>query len=297
MHAFSIAAAAAVAPAAAASGGLNGSGATSTTPSQQPQQSPATNSSSEKSSAGADSQEGLVTAADFLAAMHHVGPSIVRSQQAELPPVDWSDIGGYPALKRRLQQAVEWPLRHAGAFERLGLSAPRGVLLHGPPGCSKTMLARAAASGSGATFLPLSCAQVRRRSRGWGGVLAFGSSRFVRLGHLWVVRELGVVSRRHANHTRKPHPPITHQSPIQTHPSTSTPQLYSMYVGEGEATLRDVFARARMAAPSIIFLDEADAIAPGRGGGGGGAPDVAMRLLSTLLTELDGLESSKGGEP
>jgi SpoVK/Ycf46/Vps4 family AAA+-type ATPase len=70
-----------------------------------------------------------------------------------------------------------------------------------------------------------------------------------------------------------------------------------MYVGEGEATLRDTFARARMAAPSIIFLDEADAIAPGRGtgaGGGGGAPDVAMRLLSTLLTEMDGLEASPG---
>lgn len=72
-----------------------------------------------------------------------------------------------------------------------------------------------------------------------------------------------------------------------------------MYVGEGEATLRDTFARARMAAPSIIFLDEADAIAPGRGGGGGGgsgggAPDVALRLLSTLLTEMDGLEASPG---
>lgn len=61
-------------------------------------------------------------------------------------------------MKRRLQQAVEWPLQHADAFERLGLTAPRGVLLHGPPGCSKTSLARAAATASGATLLPLSCA-------------------------------------------------------------------------------------------------------------------------------------------
>jgi peroxin-6 len=75
-----------------------------------------------------------------------------------------------------------------------------------------------------------------------------------------------------------------------------------MYVGEGEEALRDTFARARMAAPAIVFLDEADAIAPGRGasggadsgGGGGGAPGVAARLLSTLLTELDGLEASPG---
>ncbi|KAI8466421.1 MAG: P-loop containing nucleoside triphosphate hydrolase protein [Monoraphidium minutum] len=160
---------------------------------------------------------GVVSAADFDAAARRVGPSIVRGQALELPPIAWADIGGYEGVKRRLQQAVEWPLRHAGAFARLGLAPPRGVLLHGPPGCSKTMLARAAAAASGATFLPLSCAQ-----------------------------------------------------------------LYSMYVGEGEAALRDTFARARLAAPGED------------GGGEGGGPDVAARLLSTLLTELDGLEASRG---
>jgi SpoVK/Ycf46/Vps4 family AAA+-type ATPase len=115
--------------------------------------------------------EGLISAADFTAAMHKVGPSIVRGHSVELPPVTWDDIGGYDKLKRRLQQAVQWPLLHADAFRRLGLSAPRGVLLHGPPGCSKTMLARAAASTSGATFLPLSCAQVGGAAcRGAGGL-------------------------------------------------------------------------------------------------------------------------------
>lgn len=78
-------------------------------------------------------------------------------------------------------------------------------------------------------------------------------------------------------------------------------QLYGMYVGEGEAVLRDTFRRARLASPSIIFLDEADALAPrrqeGSGGdqGSSGGPDAGLRLLSTLLTEIDGLEETQGG--
>jgi SpoVK/Ycf46/Vps4 family AAA+-type ATPase len=73
-----------------------------------------------------------------------------------------------------------------------------------------------------------------------------------------------------------------------------------MYVGEGEAVLRDSFRRARLAAPAIIFLDEADALAPRRAEGGGaddaqgGGPDAGLRLLSTLLTEVDGLEDTRG---
>jgi ATP-dependent 26S proteasome regulatory subunit len=84
-------------------------------------------------------------------------------------PCSWDDIGGLTDVKQRLRQAVEWPILHADAFARLGLSAPRGVLLHGPPGCSKTQLARAAASASGATFLPLSCAQLYSMYLGEGG--------------------------------------------------------------------------------------------------------------------------------
>lgn len=73
-----------------------------------------------------------------------------------------------------------------------------------------------------------------------------------------------------------------------------------MYVGEGEAVLRDTFRRARMACPAIIFLDEADALAPrrqegsGDQGGSAGGPDAGLRLLSTLLTEIDGLEETHG---
>lgn len=59
---------------------------------------------------------GLVTSADFAAAMQHVGPSIVRGAAVEVSPVGWDDVGGYAGVKQRLRQAVEWPLRHAGGW-------------------------------------------------------------------------------------------------------------------------------------------------------------------------------------
>ncbi len=110
--------------------------------------------------------------------------------------VAWSELGGIAAIRTALQHAVEWPLIHTTAFERLGLSAPRGVLLYGPPGCSKTSLARAVATSCACPLIPLSAAA-----------------------------------------------------------------LYSMYVGEGEALLRARFQQARQTAPSIVFLDELDALA------------------------------------
>ncbi len=97
-----------------------------------------------------------LTPHDFVAARKRVGASIVRGMAVDAAPVTWDDIGGLDDVKQRLRQAVEWPLRHADAFARLAIRAPRGVLLHGPPGCSKTTLARAAAHASGATLIPLS---------------------------------------------------------------------------------------------------------------------------------------------
>jgi SpoVK/Ycf46/Vps4 family AAA+-type ATPase len=178
-----------------------------------------------------------LAAADFLAAMGRVGASAARGAAAAFPPAAWGDVGGLEDVKRRLRQAVVWPSRHAGAFARLGLAPPRGVLLHGPPGCAKTTLARAAATASGATFIPL-----------------------------------------------------------------SGPALYSMYVGEGEAALREAFRRARLAAPAIVFVDELDAVvgARGEGSGSGGGADgeggvsASARLLATFLTEMDGLEAARG---
>ena len=108
-------------------------------------------------SEGGPGEAAVVRWADFEAALQRVRPSITRGWEAELAPAAWDDIGGLDRVKARLRQAVEWPLAHAGAFARLGLAAPRGVLLHGPPGCCKTTLARAAASATNARL------QVRRR--------------------------------------------------------------------------------------------------------------------------------------
>ncbi|KAJ6393947.1 hypothetical protein OIU77_023231 [Salix suchowensis] len=170
-----------------------------------------------------------LTMDDWKHAKSVVGPSITRGVTTEVPKVSWEDIGGLKELKKKLQQAVEWPIKHSAAFARMGISPIRGVLLHGPPGCSKTTLAKAAANAAQASFFSLSGAE-----------------------------------------------------------------LYSMYVGEGEALLRNTFQRARLAAPSIIFFDEADVAAAKRGGTSSNSTTVGERLLSTLLTEMDGLEHSKG---
>ncbi|TYG59691.1 hypothetical protein ES288_D07G007200v1 [Gossypium darwinii] len=170
-----------------------------------------------------------LTMDDWKLAKSVVGPSITRGVTVDIPKVSWDDIGGLKDLKKKLQQAVEWPIKHSAAFARLGISPMRGVLLHGPPGCSKTTLAKAAAHAAQASFFSLSGAE-----------------------------------------------------------------LYSMYVGEGEALLRNTFRRARLAAPSIIFFDEADVVAAKRGGSSRNSTTVGERLLSTLLTEMDGLEQAKG---
>nr|XP_025623917.1 cell division control protein 48 homolog B isoform X2 [Arachis hypogaea] len=169
-----------------------------------------------------------LTMEDWQNARSIVGPSITRGVTVEVPKVTWEDIGGLKDLKKKLQQAVEWPIKHSDAFSRLGISPVRGILLHGPPGCSKTTLAKAAAHAAQASFFSLSGAE-----------------------------------------------------------------LYSMYVGEGEALLRNTFQRARLAAPSIIFFDEADVVATKRGDSSSNSATVGERLLSTLLTEIDGLEEAK----
>ncbi|KAA0034477.1 cell division control protein 48-like protein B [Cucumis melo var. makuwa] len=140
-----------------------------------------------------------MTTEDWKHARSIVGPSMTRGITVEVPNVTWDDIGGLKDLKKKLQQSVEWPIKHAASFSKLGISPARGILLYGPPGCSKTTLAKAAANAAQASFFSLSGAE-----------------------------------------------------------------MYSMYVGEGEALLRNTFRRARLAAPSIIFFDEADVVAAKR---------------------------------
>ncbi|CAL5388159.1 unnamed protein product [Camellia sinensis] len=182
-----------------------------------------------RKSSDANEEAGMrsLTMDDWKHARSVLGPSITRGVTVEIPKVSWEDIGGLKNLKKKLQQAVEWPLKHSAAFSRLGVSPVCGILLHGPPGCSKTTLAKAAAHATQASFFSLR-------------------------------------------------------------------ELYSMYVGEGEALLHNTFRRARLAAPSIIFFDEADVVAAKRGGKSSSNIAVGERLLSTLLTEMDGLEQAKG---
>nr|KAF6402554.1 spermatogenesis associated 5 [Rousettus aegyptiacus] len=87
--------------------------------------------------------------------MSDIRPSAMREVAVDVPNVSWSDIGGLENIKLKLKQAVEWPLKHPESFTRMGVQPPKGVLLYGPPGCSKTMIAKALATESGLNFLAI----------------------------------------------------------------------------------------------------------------------------------------------
>ena len=169
-----------------------------------------------------------VTMADFLDALHEVEPSTLREVFTEIPDVSWGQVGGMEKAKAALREAVEWPLRYAAAFAQAGTHPAKGILLTGPPGGGKTLLAKAVAHESGVNFI-----------------------------------------------------------------SVKGPELMSKWVGESEKGVREVYKKARQAAPCIVFLDEIDALAPQRGDGGGGN-NVSERVVSQLLTELDGIEELRG---
>jgi transitional endoplasmic reticulum ATPase len=96
-----------------------------------------------------------VTMEDFQAALHEVGPSAIREVFVERPDVHWKDVGGLGELKQRLIETVEWPLRYPDKFAEAKVRPPRGVLLNGPPGCGKTLMAKAVATESEANFLSI----------------------------------------------------------------------------------------------------------------------------------------------
>ena len=165
---------------------------------------------------------------DFLDALRDIEPSAMREVFVEVPNVRWQDVGGLGEVKERLVEAVEWPLRHPDLFGQAGIRPPKGILLSGPPGCGKTLLAKAVASETKVNFI-----------------------------------------------------------------SVKGPELLSKYVGESEKAVREVFRKARQAAPCIVFFDEIDALVPSRGAGGTDS-HVAERVLSQFLAELDGVEELKG---
>jgi len=164
---------------------------------------------------------------DFLDALREVEPSATREVFVEVPDVRWDDVGGLSDVKQRLIEAVEWPLQYADLFSKASIRPPKGILLTGPPGCGKTMLAKAIATESRVNFI-----------------------------------------------------------------SVKGPALLSKYIGESERGVRDMFRKAKQAAPCIIFFDEIDALVPARGGGSD--DHVAERVLSQFLTELDGVEELNG---
>jgi len=169
----------------------------------------------------------IVNQEDFQKALIEVTPSGMREVFIENPDVHWDQVGGLEDVKRELQEAVEWPMKYPQLYEKLGHKMPRGILLHGPSGTGKTLLAKAVATESEANFV-----------------------------------------------------------------SVRGPELLSKWVGESERGIREIFRRARQASPCVIFFDEIDSIAPVRGAGGETA--VTERVVSQLLTELDGMENMHG---
>jgi len=171
-----------------------------------------------------------VSMENFRFAMGATNPSALRETIVEVPTVTWNDIGGLENVKRELQELVQYPVEHPEKFLKFGMTPSKGVLFYGPPGCGKTLLAKAIANECQANFI-----------------------------------------------------------------SIKGPELLTMWFGESEANVRDVFDKARMAAPCVLFFDELDSIAKSRGGSGaggdgGGASD---RVINQILTEMDGMGAKK----
>lgn len=169
-----------------------------------------------------------VTMDNFRWAMGKSSPSALRETVVEVPNVTWEDIGGLLNVKKELQEMIQYPVEHPDKFLKFGMSPSKGVLFYGPPGCGKTLLAKAIANECQANFI-----------------------------------------------------------------SIKGPELLTMWFGESEANVRDVFDKARSAAPCVLFFDELDSIAKARGGSVGDAGGAADRVINQILTEMDGMNSKK----
>jgi AAA family ATPase len=110
----------------------------------------------------ASSSPPTLTLSDLEDSLPTVRPSAMRSLFIDAPRITYAEIGGQAEVIEKLKEAVEWPLKHPEAFTRLGVKPPKGVLLYGPPGCSKTVLVRACASESGINFLAVKGPEVWR---------------------------------------------------------------------------------------------------------------------------------------
>jgi len=164
----------------------------------------------------------------FRTALGTSNPSALRETVVEVPNVSWDDIGGLEGVKRELQEVVQYPVNFPEKFEKFGMSPSKGVLFYGPPGCGKTLLAKAIANECSANFI-----------------------------------------------------------------SIKGPELLTMWFGESEANVRELFDKARSSAPCVLFFDELDSIARARGSSSGDAGGAGDRVINQILTEMDGMGSKK----
>ncbi|KAJ1987958.1 AAA ATPase cdc48 [Dimargaris cristalligena] len=169
-----------------------------------------------------------VTMENFRYALGVSNPSALRETVVEVPTVTWDQIGGLEKVKQELQETVQYPVEHPEKFLKFGMAPSKGVLFYGPPGCGKTLLAKAIANECQANFI-----------------------------------------------------------------SIKGPELLTMWFGESEANVRDVFDKARAAAPCVMFFDELDSIAKARGNSAGDAGGAGDRVLNQILTEMDGMNAKK----
>ena len=169
-----------------------------------------------------------VTQDHFRHAMSIQSPSSLRETVVEVPDVTWHDIGGLEEVKLELQELVQYPVEYPELYEKFGQSPSKGVLFYGPPGCGKTLLAKAIANECQANFI-----------------------------------------------------------------SIKGPELLTMWFGESEANVRNIFDKARGAAPCVLFFDELDSIAKARGSGLGDAGGASDRVINQILTEMDGMGKKK----
>ncbi|MBZ6375443.1 MAG: AAA family ATPase [Kocuria palustris] len=176
---------------------------------------------------GDEAEVVLVSNADFFTALPKIQPSSKREGFATIPDTTWADIGALGGIRDELVTAIVEPIKNPDIYANVGITAPTGVLLWGPPGCGKTLLAKAVANESRANFI-----------------------------------------------------------------SVKGPELLNKFVGESERAVRQVFVRARSSVPCVIFFDELDALVPRRDDT---LSEASARVVNTLLTELDGLGSSRQG--
>ena len=169
-----------------------------------------------------------VTQEHFKFAMGQCNPASLRETVVEVPNVKWEDIGGLEDVKKNLQELILFPIEHPEKFHKFGMMPSKGVLFYGPPGCGKTLLAKAVANECSANFI-----------------------------------------------------------------SIKGPELLTMWFGESESNVREIFDKARSAAPCVLFFDELDSIGTARGSSMGDAGGAGDRVINQLLTEMDGIGAKK----